>query len=259
MRYEDAKEIILEKITTKTGFNPDADFLINAAEREDFEIFQEMLGFPGCTFNPVTINEIQGLVLHQRTSKNAAEILEGFVEDMKERIDKVNEEESRKIQTALHRLKPLLPRCVANKILLPFMDELQEKCRALEPKSASITQEELDEFARYYKQRKPELKQQCRDEYEELRKQLGMPEVDTEEYFKDVDRYLKSGVIKVENAAFSGKGMNVVVYELSELRRKTYDADIRFVANAIASGIETVSQDSDVLWLMTFYALRRAA
>jgi len=158
----------------------------------------------------------------------------------------------------LNELTPLLPRCVANNVLIKFVEALILRYQKFRDRIAIITEPELKDVQKKYEEEVQTLRSQCENLYFELIDKLGIAEFDEKAYFKEVNKFLEIGLNEIQQAVIESRGdINNVILKLSEFKNKTYNVDIRFVAQTIATGAQGISMDSDVIWLFTFYALRR--
>ena len=258
MKYEEAKKAILVRLAAGELIPVDTNVIISAAEKKDTDFLEKLKSSPLFMPTNVNINEINGLVINQRFDATTLQILSSFAQAVKNRIG--TPADTKRLERELSELAPLLPRSVANYVIITFVTNLIKRYRSLVQEVAKLTQEKLDELSNIYKKEVAELKSKCEERYFELIDKLAIGEFDDKKYFADVNKFLNKSVHEIEQVAVEARGdINMILVKLQELKDKTYYADIKFVATAIATGTTGISQDSDVLWLFTFHALRRVS
>lgn len=255
MAYEKKRAEILANMANNAKFFVDANIIITAAENGEKELLEKLSRYQNYLPTIINMNEISGYLAKCIVSEETEELLENFRNEIRGRLVQPSPEDVREIIKKLGPYADLLPRSVANYVILNFTNALIAKYNALVGKT--LTRVELTRLSDEYDEARNSLKPQYESRYWELIQKLGIQEFDEEKYFEDVRKFLYGTLSKIDQAVRQSS-IKGVIEELEKIRKKTYDNDVAQVAQAVSLGTNMVSNDSDVQWLFTFYA-RRAA
>lgn len=261
MSYIEKKVEILGKIARNEEFTVDTNVIVKAAQNNDAEFLEKVILYQNCTVTNTFLNELKGLMRGGMFNGKQITWLENFILAFRNRIINVPVEERIKIEEELNELVPLVPRTVANHVILGVMDELIKMSKELLPKARNLTDKDRKKFLKEYADEVKTLKTKCEDRYLQLSENyIYFPPPVENNYMKAVMNFVDAALNKIGRIVVDSRGdLNYIIAEINKIRRKTYDDDVRIVAESIIKGIETVSDDSDVIWLFTLYGLRHAA
>jgi len=256
MGYEEEKQKALNIISKGDTVIVDTNIVVGAATRGDSEFLGKLIAYKKFFLTTVNVNEIYGLSANKDFEEETKQILKNFLKDMRGRVIRVSKEEVKRIENILYTFAPLLPRSVASYVLIDFVDGLIGRYEQI-TKLKSIPDEIYKVLIQKYKQEVAELGEKCEIRYVGLIEELGIAEFNEKPYFRDIRVIIATGLKEIDEAVIrSGGKIEVIISELEKFKKKTHDSDIRHVAQKISAGATKVSEDSDVKWLFTFYALR---
>ncbi|MCX6708818.1 MAG: hypothetical protein NTW67_04210 [Candidatus Woesearchaeota archaeon] len=260
MGYIKVKRDTLDTISRNEEFAVDTNVIVGAAENNDPGLIQEVIKYQNCSVTNTCLNELKGLMKSGMFNGEQINWLESFILMFKNRVIIVPQAERIKIEKELNNLVPLLPRSAAYYVVSNFMDELCKKCDQLQQLKTSLTKEDYNKFAEEYKEEVETLREKCEDRYLDLSENfIFIPQPVEAVYMNEIMKFVDSKLAEMWKVVVNSKGdLNYVKSQIKKIKNKTYENDVRIVAESIIKGIETISDDSDVMWLFTLYYLRHA-
>ncbi len=288
---QELKERIIHLIKNKIDFTVDSNVLIDLAKGDAVFLMNTLLPATNFYLTPVIADkEILGLNQDQRFDKKIRDLLLK-IRDYVIKNNKVKAGDPQLVQQhelLLRAQVVLIPRKIAhdllienpdsylNKVtgafnhvnslldqgqsyediitilsahtkeLIDFQKTLGEKATGLLKQKAQILDIELEDFD--YDAYVRIINNIAKREVFDPINQLSEPLKDT----------AKIPNLAVRVASFKAAVENIIS-ELSELKKKKHDADVKHIAHVLALDIENVSSDSDQIYLIELHARRRAA
>ncbi len=260
MTYQERKAELLGRMSNNEEFTLDTNVIVKAADNEDFQFIKKVILYPKCTLTKTGLNELRGLVFSGMFKEKKLLWVNNFINAFVGRVITVPLQERDKMEKELDTLVPLIPRSVAYHVLSQFMDQLMQKCDQFKQFKTSLTEEDYKTFAEEYAKEVETLRIKCENRYIDLSENfVYFPQAVEAAYMQEVLKFVDMKLAEIWKIVVNSKGdFDYVKREINKLKTKTYDNDVRIVAESIISGIETISDDSDVMWLFTIYYLRHA-
>lgn len=245
-------------------FTLDTNILIVLADAKERHVLATLAACRGYHITKVNIDEILGLISGKRVKIHAISYLKDFVKVAKTRYQNVS---INKVAKELNRLSVLVPRKIVDDVVVTlddsFLNHLLKRYQELREKedAGTLTHADLREVSREYNKEKGKILGKVEDRFLDLCEALEVADhrIDDKLYFADVKKFIRFRLKEIEEVITQGVDFHTMINNLHVLARKTYTADVRFVAETVAKGARGRSLDSDVINLFELHACREVA
>jgi|GEM_PF-4159202 len=288
---------VKDRLNSGKSFALDTNILILLVESGDNELLDMLINSPNYIYTNINDNEIYGLAKFKRFEDHRLnqKLLDFQKRILIKKNPRHSDSQDRQLKSELNELVSLLPRKVVADFLIGRGDSLLRKLinRFKQTRDAKIAEKKVrvtellkplgeDELNGFVVQYQKDVTNCMGDmiEYVKLQfkdKGIDIAKVDFERYKFSLSNFmkLKLGSIRDElsQAIFVARyaeekktkrqakntplDIGVMISILEEFARKSYESDVKFVAQMLALGVEGGSQDNDVISLFELHAAKK--
>lgn len=257
-------------------FTLDTNRIIILAQYNENFAFRELIGCDGYIITQTNIFELKYALKSPKYDQRTKTNMRVFLEHAEYKYKPID---YRKIKKELEPFTALIPRKLVRDIMIKLPDsylrtlihiyghsvkELKNLENKFMKNSESYRRGEREIFEKARKkveQEKTSIDKKIQDRYIELCNRFDEIDsrIDEKRYFSFVEMHKNQLIKEIDSILASNADFETLMRELEEYAKKTYGADLEFVAETVANAANGRSNDPDVITLFELHTASRVS